>query len=195
MAITSTRVTDSVLDVVLAAAQSVEDPDAGFGPMLPPELPEPGEPFRYESLEAIILADPRDGVGAIAGVGLAYGFGYEPDDPDDPDLDAFPQRDLGPDWILNRDAEADDLTTIWSGVRDMVEQRLGRPAYDEVEDDEENWRRAVWLLGPSLVCVGIGEDPGSYSLYNRAHLSIVRAPDGLTAEEIDEELLEERFGV
>lgn len=187
--------TDEVVDIVIEAARSPDDPDAGFGALLPSEPPGPGEPFSYKSLEAMILADPGGGAGAVGGVGLSYGFGYDPDEPEDPDLKAFPQRNLGSGWILDRDAGADGLTLVWRGVRGMVEQRLGRPAYDEVEDDEENWRRAVWLVGPSLVCVGIGEDPGSYSLYNRAHLSVVRTPDGLTVEKIDEALLGEVFGV
>lgn len=191
MAIASAPVSESALDTVLAAAEN----GGSFDALLPTAVPEPGEPFTYEGFEAVALADPDDEAEEITGVGLAFGYAYEPDGDDDPDLDDFPQRDLGPEWIVDRDADADSLAATWRAVRDAVARRLGEPVYDEIEDEDEGWRRAAWLVGHSLICVGIGEDPGSYSLYNRAHLTVVTTPEEILADDVDEDLLDDLLGI
>jgi hypothetical protein len=100
---------------------------------------------------------------------------YDAADPDDPDLAGLLRRQGAySEWRIDAHAGRGRFDALWAGGCQRLENRLGVPESSGSHGDR--WQHAVWRIGSRLLIIAQGEDFGSCSLYDAAHLAAVDYP-------------------
>jgi hypothetical protein len=134
----------------------------------------------FDKYEFILPADRRlveidlgRDLEAVRGFSVTFATFYQPEDPDDLDLDELISAgDAETGWRTDAAADRRRFDTEWGDACVTVAGRLGDPVLTGRHCTEQ-WHHAVWPVGERLLVVAQGEDFDSYSTYDDASIFVL----------------------